>query len=148
MLSPALFLFLLELREDACASVCAKARTFPIQVSSYPALRPLVLVLKSYMREIDLGEVSKGGLSSYGLTYMVLAHLKVRAEEGFCWRASAVAAAAAVVGSLDICCRGGENIKWKTDGLPHSPHLSSNKNSAHGAQCGGNPKIVWLASVV
>ncbi|GLC45906.1 hypothetical protein PLESTF_000711000 [Pleodorina starrii] len=52
------------------------------QVSSFPALRPLVLVLKCYMRELDLGEVAKGGLSSYGLTYMVMAHLMEESRRG------------------------------------------------------------------
>ncbi|GIL61580.1 hypothetical protein Vafri_16027 [Volvox africanus] len=52
------------------------------QVSAFPALRPLVLVLKSYMREQDLGEVAKGGISSYGLTYMVMAHLMEECRRG------------------------------------------------------------------
>ncbi len=49
-----------------------------MQVASYPPLRPLVLVLKTFMKSQGLAEVATGGLSSYGLTYMVLAHLMVR----------------------------------------------------------------------
>ncbi|KAG2428422.1 hypothetical protein HXX76_011542 [Chlamydomonas incerta] len=52
------------------------------QAAAYPALRPLVLVLKSYMRAEGLAEVASGGLSSYGLTYMLLAHLQEEAKRG------------------------------------------------------------------
>ncbi|GFR52957.1 hypothetical protein Agub_g15630, partial [Astrephomene gubernaculifera] len=52
------------------------------QVSAYPPLRPLVLVLKSFLRSEGLGEVASGGLSSYGLTYMTLAHLMEEAKRG------------------------------------------------------------------
>ncbi|PNH08481.1 DNA polymerase sigma, partial [Tetrabaena socialis] len=45
------------------------------QVALFPALRPLVLVLKSFMKAEGLGEVVNGGLSSYGLTFMTIAHL-------------------------------------------------------------------------
>ena len=44
----------------------------------YQALRPLVLTLKSYLRRQGLNDVATGGLSSYGLTFMVLAHLQVK----------------------------------------------------------------------
>lgn len=46
-------------------------------MAAWPALRPLVLVLKAYLRAESLHELNAGGLSGYGLTYMVLAHLMV-----------------------------------------------------------------------
>ncbi len=49
-----------------------------MQVAAWPALRPLVHVIKSYLKSQRLNDVAEGGLSSYGLTYMVLAHLMVR----------------------------------------------------------------------
>jgi DNA polymerase sigma len=45
------------------------------QASAYPPLTPLVLVLKVYLRSCGLGEVMNGGLSSFSLTNMALAHL-------------------------------------------------------------------------
>ncbi|GAX73737.1 hypothetical protein CEUSTIGMA_g1190.t1 [Chlamydomonas eustigma] len=45
------------------------------QVSAWPALRPLVLTVKSYLKSQGLNDVSKGGLSSYGMTYMEEAKL-------------------------------------------------------------------------
>jgi non-canonical poly(A) RNA polymerase PAPD5/7 len=44
----------------------------------FPPLRPLVVVLKCYLRSCGLNEVATGGLSSYSLTNMVIAHLQVR----------------------------------------------------------------------
>ncbi|KXZ52970.1 hypothetical protein GPECTOR_8g342 [Gonium pectorale] len=52
------------------------------QVSAFPALRPLVLVVKSYLKAEGLAEVVSGGLSSYGLTYMVMAHLMEESRRG------------------------------------------------------------------
>lgn len=46
-----------------------------VQISAYPPLAPLVLVLKVYLRSCGLNEVANGGLSSFSLTNMVLAHL-------------------------------------------------------------------------
>ena len=48
------------------------------RVRKYPALRPLLLTLKSYLRRQGLNDVATGGLSSYGLTFMVLAHRQVK----------------------------------------------------------------------
>ncbi len=42
-----------------------------------PALRPLVLVLKLLLREHHLNDVASGGLGSWALANMVMAHLKV-----------------------------------------------------------------------
>jgi non-canonical poly(A) RNA polymerase PAPD5/7 len=39
-------------------------------------MRPLVLVLKTYLRARGLNEVMTGGLSSYSLCNMVVAHLQ------------------------------------------------------------------------
>ena len=36
-----------------------------------PSLRPLVLTVKAYLKSQGLNDVSAGGLSSYGMTYMV-----------------------------------------------------------------------------
>jgi hypothetical protein len=38
-------------------------------------LSPLVLVLKVYLRSCGLNEVANGGISSFALTNMVLAHI-------------------------------------------------------------------------
>lgn len=47
-------------------------------------MRPLVLVLKAYLRSCGLNDVAVGGLSSYSLCNMVIVHLqeelKVRAS--------------------------------------------------------------------
>jgi non-canonical poly(A) RNA polymerase PAPD5/7 len=47
------------------------------QVRSFPPLRPLVLVLKTYLKAANLNDVASGGLSSYSLTNMAIAHLQV-----------------------------------------------------------------------
>ena len=47
------------------------ARYLANQVTTWPALRPLSLVAKAYLKSQGLNDVSTGGLSSYGLTYMV-----------------------------------------------------------------------------
>eukprot|EP00879_Flechtneria_rotunda_P006431 GHRR01006759.1.p1 GENE.GHRR01006759.1~~GHRR01006759.1.p1 ORF type:complete len:331 (+),score=91.01 GHRR01006759.1:418-1410(+) len=52
------------------------------QVQAYPSLGPLVLVLKVYLRSCGLNEVANGGLSSYSLTNMVLAHLLEELKDG------------------------------------------------------------------
>ncbi len=52
------------------------------QVSTWPALRPLVLTVKAYLKAKGLNDVSQGGLSSYGTTYMVLASLQEEAKVG------------------------------------------------------------------
>jgi len=60
----------------------AAARYVTQQIAAYPPLAPLVLVLKVYLRRCGLNEVSNGGLSSYGLTLMVLAHLQEEIKAG------------------------------------------------------------------
>ena len=47
-----------------------------------PPAVPLALVLKSYLRSCGLNEVASGGLSSYSLTNMVLAHLAAELRDG------------------------------------------------------------------
>lgn len=42
-----------------------------------PLLRPLVLIIKTLMNVYDLSDPYKGGLSSYGVTLMVIALLQV-----------------------------------------------------------------------
>lgn len=53
------------------------------QQAAFPALRPLVLALKALLRGARLADVSQGGLGSFALALMVIAHLqeeeKVRA---------------------------------------------------------------------
>ena len=44
------------------------------EVESNPAVRPISLVLKQLLKERDLNEVYRGGISSYGLFHMVLAY--------------------------------------------------------------------------
>lgn len=39
-------------------------------------MRALVLVLKCYLKSLGLNEVASGGLSSYSLCNMVIAHLQ------------------------------------------------------------------------
>lgn len=41
-----------------------------------PALRPLALVLKAFLKQRGLNEAATGGLSSYSLCNMVLAHIQ------------------------------------------------------------------------
>jgi DNA polymerase sigma len=50
-------------------------------VRRLPPLRPLLLVLKALLREAGLNEVFSGGLSSYSLFSMVLAHLQCEGYE-------------------------------------------------------------------
>jgi DNA polymerase sigma len=47
-----------------------------MQVRALPPLRPLVLVIKAMLKEAGLNEVFTGGLSSYSLVNMVVAHLQ------------------------------------------------------------------------
>ncbi len=54
----------------------------PPPPQAIPPLRPLVLVLKAFLKEACLNEVFTGGLSSYALVLLVLAHLQ--AEVCFC----------------------------------------------------------------
>jgi hypothetical protein len=44
-------------------------------VLEYPPLAPLTLVIKVFLRSCGLNEVANGGLSSFSITNMVLAHL-------------------------------------------------------------------------
>ena len=60
----------------------AAARYVTQQIAGFPPLAPLVLVLKVYLRRCGLNEVSVGGLSSYSLTLMVLAHLQEEVKAG------------------------------------------------------------------
>ncbi|KIY94997.1 poly(a) polymerase [Monoraphidium neglectum] len=60
----------------------AAARYVTQQIAAYPPLAPLVLVLKVYLRRCGLNEVANGGLSSYSLTLMVLAHLQEEIKAG------------------------------------------------------------------
>jgi non-canonical poly(A) RNA polymerase PAPD5/7 len=43
-----------------------------------PALRPLVLVLKSFLKQRKLNSAATSGLSSYAVTCMVISFLQVR----------------------------------------------------------------------
>ena len=56
----------------------ASTGTGPPQVSSWPSLRPLVLTVKAYLKSQGLNDVSAGGLSSYGMTYMVWGSLLMK----------------------------------------------------------------------
>ncbi|GFH18158.1 poly(A) polymerase, partial [Haematococcus lacustris] len=50
------------------------------QVQAYPPLKPLVLVLKTYLASLRLNDVAQGGLSSYSLCNMVIAHMQEEAK--------------------------------------------------------------------
>eukprot|EP00198_Chlamydomonas_reinhardtii_P004174 XP_001693510.1 poly(a) polymerase [Chlamydomonas reinhardtii] len=58
------------------------ARYMAQQCRAYPPLKPLVLVLKAYLKACRLNEVNSGGLSSYSLTNMVIAHLQEELKSG------------------------------------------------------------------
>lgn len=44
---------------------------------SYPALRPLLLVIKCFLQQRDLNEVFRGGLGSYTVLLLVVSHLQM-----------------------------------------------------------------------
>ncbi|GFR47440.1 hypothetical protein Agub_g9163 [Astrephomene gubernaculifera] len=58
------------------------ARYMVQQCRAFPPLKPLVLVLKAYLKACKLNEVNTGGLSSYSLTNMVIAHLQEELKSG------------------------------------------------------------------
>lgn len=62
----------------ACAGLhaCMQARALP-------PMRPLVLVLKAYLKSCGLNDVAYGGLSSYSLCNMVVAHLQEELKVGW-----------------------------------------------------------------
>lgn len=65
------------------------------QVQTFAPLRPLVLALKSLLKDRHLNEVVTGGMGTYALSNMVLAHLmedrKVRSFNGaICCQNSAI----------------------------------------------------------
>ncbi|KAG2494672.1 hypothetical protein HYH03_007188 [Edaphochlamys debaryana] len=60
----------------------AAAAYIKLQVDAMPCLRPLVLVLKSFLKAEGLADVSTGGISSYGLTYLCMAHLMEEKRRG------------------------------------------------------------------
>lgn len=53
------------------------------QSRAFPSMKALVLVLKMYLKSQRLNEVKDGGLSSYSLNNMVIAHLQE--ELKVCW---------------------------------------------------------------
>ncbi|GLI65792.1 hypothetical protein VaNZ11_009411 [Volvox africanus] len=58
------------------------ARYMVQQCRAFPPVKPLVLVLKTYLKACRLNEVNSGGLSSYSLTNMVIAHLQEELKSG------------------------------------------------------------------
>jgi non-canonical poly(A) RNA polymerase PAPD5/7 len=46
-------------------------------MQALPPLRPLCLVLKIFLQQRELNEVYQGGIGSYALLVMLLAHLQV-----------------------------------------------------------------------
>lgn len=54
-------------------------------MSAYPPLAPLTLVIKVFLRSCGLNEVANGGLSSFSITNMVLAHLLQELQVRFGW---------------------------------------------------------------
>jgi DNA polymerase sigma len=51
------------------------------EVQACPAIRPILLVLKQLLKEQDLNEVYRGGISSYGLFHMVLSYFSTRRQK-------------------------------------------------------------------
>lgn len=91
-------------------------------VKHVPQLRPLVLVLKQYLREQGLNEPFNGGLSSYSVTLMVLSFLQMCQREA--GDAAAILAAASPAG-----VRGGAVP------VPNAASLSAPAQAAYGG-CG------------
>eukprot|EP00798_Chlamydomonas_sp_ICE-L_P005147 gene5147-34957_t len=61
----------------------SRAAKFMVQQSqAYPSMRPLVLVLKAFLKSQGLNDVANGGLSSYSLCNMVIAHLQEDLKAG------------------------------------------------------------------
>jgi len=58
------------------------ARFLAQQARALPPMRALVLVLKCYLKSLGLNEVATGGLSSYSLCNMVIAHLQEELKAG------------------------------------------------------------------
>ncbi len=54
----------------------AAAEWMRAQMAALPPLRPLSLVLKSFLQQRELNEVYTGGVGSYALTVMLIAHLR------------------------------------------------------------------------
>ena len=52
-----------------------------MQADRFKVLRPLVMVLKCMLKQRSLHEVFHGGLGSWSLTNMAIAHLQVRLGE-------------------------------------------------------------------
>lgn len=48
-------------------------------IADYPALRPLLMVLKSFLQQRSLNEVFSGGLGSYSILLLVVSHLQMSA---------------------------------------------------------------------
>lgn len=61
---------------NGAAAVCLLRH----QVQAVPPLRPLALVIRALLKVHGLNEVYTGGLSSYSITWAILAHLQ---QEGF-----------------------------------------------------------------
>jgi hypothetical protein len=83
------------------------ARYMAGMVSKYPALRPVHLVLRALLKERKLNDVATGGLSSYSLCNMVVAHL-LEAEKVWLRRRACAAAfpgVAGIGGSVTSCFR-------------------------------------------
>lgn len=53
-----------------------------VQVAQHPPLAPLTLVVKVFLRSCGLNEVANGGLSSFSITNMVLAHILQEMQVG------------------------------------------------------------------
>lgn len=43
----------------------------------YPAIRPLIFIVKAYLNQRGMNEVYKGGLGSYSIICMVISFLQV-----------------------------------------------------------------------
>ncbi|CAD7703427.1 unnamed protein product [Ostreobium quekettii] len=60
-----------------------KAARFMIEkVRQYPALRPLALVLKAFLKAYHLGDVKDGGLGGFALANLLVAHIQETMKAG------------------------------------------------------------------
>jgi hypothetical protein len=54
----------------------------PLQLQDFRAVRQLMLLLKSCLKQLGLSEVYIGGLGAWSLVNMVIAHIMVRRLSG------------------------------------------------------------------
>ena len=120
----------------------ASAEIVRMNMRRFPALRPLTTVLKAFLQQRALNEVYTGGIGSYALLCMVMAHLQLHdsssAASNWAGESGGDAAAEGCLGALlidffelygrrlnteevGISCRGGGRFFAKRDKTWHDP---------------------------